>query len=206
MPGKKTLMLGLGLVLSALLVVVCLWQASSQESLHRDSVGKAVPTNREKSGPTKPEPQPVVTADATYGNARYGYDVAYPAALLKAGQEPDAGDGVVFAPTAGDADVRVWGEFNINGDSPVAILRFDLAHNCAQDKISFQVSKPDLIAYSCLSPRGRIVYAKTVVRAETMATVRFEYDPAERETWSPVIRQMANSLTLAAEVSSGAPH
>ena len=206
MPGKKTRMVGLGLFLGALAIVCCLWLIRSRESLPREAAGKEVATNRENSGVTKHEAQPVVTADATYGNARYGYDVVYPSALLKAGQEADTGDGLVFVPNTGNADVRVWGEFNVNDDSPAAILGFDLAHNCAKDNVSYQVSKPSLIAYSCLSPRGRIVYAKTVVRGETMATVRFEYDPGEQERWSPVIKQMANSLRLAADLPSEAHH
>lgn len=154
--------------------------------------------------PPAPAPNPVVvpldsmarSAATTYRNARFGYVVDYPSPLLVAGNEADNGDGLTFVPERGDADIRVWGEYNVNGGSPAAILKADLANDCVAGKATYQVSKPNLVAYSCQSPKGRVVYRKAVIRGDTLATVRFEYVPTEQQTWAPVVEQMADSLLL----------
>jgi hypothetical protein len=197
--GLRTWIAGLALVVGASVIVICVWMNHPKEQHLSERTDKVVPTQQEASRGAKPEPAPAATSVATYQNARFAYVVDYPSPLLKAGQEADNGDGLRFVPNTGDADVRVWGQYNANDDSPTAILQFDLANDCAGDKVSYQVSKPNLIAFSCLSPRGRVVYTKIVISGDTLATLRFEYDPGEQETWSPVIKQMANSLRLGAD-------
>ncbi|GGA24481.1 hypothetical protein GCM10010981_11200 [Dyella nitratireducens] len=52
------------------------------------------------------------------------------------------------------------------------------------------------VGASLISPAGRIVYEKVIIHDDTLATVRFDYDPREEAKWSPVIKQMADSLHL----------
>lgn len=154
--------------------------------------------------PPTPVANPVVAPHApttrsgtdTYQNSRFGYAVDYPSPLLVAGNEADNGDGLKFVPERGDADIRVWGEYNVNDDSPAAILKIDLINDCAGGKATYQVSKPNLVAYSCRSPKGRVVYQKVVIEGDTLATLRFDYPSAEQQAWAPVIKQMADSLRL----------
>jgi hypothetical protein len=199
MPGKRTWVLGLVLLVGILAIVVHTWTRHS--GVHRQVATTTVlkPAPPAASSAAQAPIATVSNAVETYQNARFDFTVDYPGQLLVAGQEADNGDGLRFAPIAGDADIRAWGEYNANEDSPAGLLKFDLDNDCAKDKVSYQVSKPDLVAYSCLNTRGRVVYEKVIIRDDTLATVRFEYAASEQATWAPVIKQMAASLSLGPE-------
>ena len=55
-----------------------------------------------------------------YSNVRFGYHVSYPLSLLKPLPEADDGDGRVFQPANGHADIRVSGGY-VSGDSDQTI-------------------------------------------------------------------------------------
>lgn len=195
MPGKKTWMAGLALPLVALAVAVCV--RVDHHAAHRQAAAiNPVPPRQATRSVVQTQPATAGSTLATYQNDRFNFVVDYPAQLLVAGQEADNGDGLRFTPKSGDADIRAWGEYNVNDDAPAAILQSNLKNDCAKGKVSFQVSKPNLVAYSCLSPQGRIVYEKVVIRDDTLASVRFEYDPAAQAAWAQAIKQMAGSLRL----------
>ncbi|MFK2891261.1 hypothetical protein [Dyella flagellata] len=136
------------------------------------------------------------TETGTYHNVRFDFAVAYPPNLLVPGQEADNGDGLQFTSKVDDADIRAYGSYNALEQSPAEMLQFNTKDDCAQDKITYRVSKPSLVAYSCLSPKGRIVYEKVVILGDTLATLRFEYGAGGQARWAPVIKQMADSLRL----------
>ncbi len=52
----------------------------------------------------------------TYANARFGYDICYPANLLTPQEAADNGNGRQFTSSVG-ATLRVWGNYNVNGDT-----------------------------------------------------------------------------------------
>lgn len=168
---------------------------------HQAAVDRAISPLPATNPVVAPHPSSASSGAARYQNARFGYAVDYPSPLLVAGNEADSGDGLKFTPEKGDADIRVWGEYNVNSDSPAALLNADLTNDCAGGKATYQVSKPNLVAYSCLSPKGRVVYAKAIIRGDTLASVRFDYAASEQQTWAPVIKQMADTLHL----DSGSP-
>lgn len=140
---------------------------------------------------------------STYQNARFGYAVDYPAALLKEEDEADNGDGLTFSPAKGDADIRIWGAYNINDDTPKALLKKGVDNECVDGKATYQVSKANFVAYSCISPKGRVVYEKVLIRGDTLATVRFDYARDEQPTWGALIKPMADSLRLQAGAADG---
>ncbi|ULU24728.1 hypothetical protein [Dyella terrae] len=132
---------------------------------------------------------------ATYHNVVYDYMVDYPDELLVPGTESASGDGLDFAPKSGKADIAVWGKYASPDDTRASLLHDDETH-CAPGKVSYEVNKPTFIAFSCLTPKGRIVYEKMAIHNDVYAAVRFEYDAADQATWGPVIKQMAGSLRI----------
>jgi hypothetical protein len=140
---------------------------------------------------------PAVANAATYVNVRYGYVVSYPADLLVAEPEADAGDGRKFHARQGMAKMSVWAEWNLHDDgfdqSPTAVAR-RAASDCAGGRIGYRVVKPQLVALSCVTPKGRVIYQKTLVRRDVLTTVRFEYPDTERERWDRVVSRVAASL------------
>jgi len=132
----------------------------------------------------------------TYVNARFGYAIAYPPALLVPQPEAGNGDGRIFAPRNGRGDFRVYGHFILGeqgiDDTPAAMAN-DAAKQCPGGRAAYRVAKPNLIAVSCETPRG-IFYEKTVIRKDVAATFWAVYPKADRALWDPVVAAMARSL------------
>ncbi|WP_347556893.1 hypothetical protein [Robbsia sp. KACC 23696] len=134
---------------------------------------------------------------ATYANARYGYTIAYPETLLTPGAEADDGDGRVFTAKTGTAQVAVWGRFNAGDDSPAAMLHEEEDGTCTGTPPSYEVSRKDLVAFSCETSEKDIVYEKMIIRDDTIAAVEFTYPASEQASWAPIIEEMAGSLRIA---------
>jgi len=195
MSGGKLWAPAVVIFLSASAGVAYVWM-SHNEKYHQSAVNDVISAPSATNSVVAAHPSPASDRVARYQNARFGYVVDYPSPLLIAGSEADNGDGLKFSPESGDADVRIWGEYNVNSDAPAVILKAHLTNDCGSGKAAYQVSKPDWVAYSCMSPKGRVVYARVVIRSDTLATVRFDYAPSEQKIWALVIRQMADTLRL----------
>jgi hypothetical protein len=133
---------------------------------------------------------------ATYGNARFGYSVAYPADLLVPEPEAGNGDGRQFHARKGAAKMSVWGIYNALDQSPAEIA-MDYERDCAAGKVSYSAVSKRLVAFSCITKAGQILYQKTLIKGDVLTTVRFEYPNSERSVWDPVVRQVAGSLAAA---------
>ena len=132
---------------------------------------------------------------ALYANARFGYTVQYPADLLVPEREADNADGRQFHAREGSARLAVWGAYNAESLSPRELAARDMT-DCAGGTVSYRVAKARLIAFSCITPGGQVIYQKTLIRADVLATVRFDYPLAERARWDPVVGRVASSLSL----------
>ena len=134
---------------------------------------------------------------ATYVNVRYGYGVSYPADLLIAEPEADAGDGRAFHARQGTAKMSVWAQWKLDDDvidqSPEGIAR-EAAADCAGGRGAYRLVKPQLVAVSCITPKGVVIYQKTLISKDELTTVRFEYPYTERERWDHVVTRVAASL------------
>jgi hypothetical protein len=133
---------------------------------------------------------------ATYVNVRYGYSVSYPADLLVAERESDAGDGRRFHAREGTAKAAVWAGWRAYDEfdrSPEAVARL-AASDCAGGKVAYRLVKPTLVALSCVTPDGKVLYSKTLIAKDRLTTVTFEYPLAERKRWDPVVARVAGSL------------
>jgi len=133
---------------------------------------------------------------AVYTNVRYDFSIRYPADLLVKGRESDNGDGVQFSARSGHGDVAVWARYNASGETPAQLLRFEQSVQCAGEEASYEVSKRNLIAFSCRTPKGEIVYQKMLIHGDTLVAVHFSYPAGEQSFWSPVITDMTGSLQV----------
>ncbi|HUB90997.1 MAG TPA: hypothetical protein VMA74_14835 [Dyella sp.] len=201
--GKKAWVIGVALLLVVSGIAIYTMSISFDHS-SRATHGIVHPQKALRAGVPSPVTEvngstravPSSSSTATYHNVRFDFAVDYPDKLLLPGQEADDGDGLRFASNVDDADIRAYGSYNALEQSPAEMLQWNLKEDCAKGKVTYKVSKPDLVAYSCLSPEGRIVYEKIIIHADTLATVRFDYAAHEQARWSSVIKQMADSLRL----------
>jgi hypothetical protein len=133
-------------------------------------------------------------AAATYYNARYGYSVTYPADILVPEPVADAGDGRRFHVNHGSASMAVWASYNAMNDSPAEIER-SYKPQCAGGKITYETAKPRLVALSCITQAGRVLYFKTLIQGTVLTTITFDYALADRATWDSRVAKIAGSLT-----------
>ena len=128
-----------------------------------------------------------------YINQRFDYSVVYPADKLVAEPESDNGDGRRFHARKGSATMLIWASFNVLDETPASIAR-EAPQECGGRTPSYKLTKPDLVAISCLSPAGIIFWQKTVIRGDVLTTVQITYPKSERATWDPVVRLVSASL------------
>lgn len=131
---------------------------------------------------------------ATYSNVKYGYSVTYPDDQLKQLPEPGASDGITMKAKAGQAEIRVWGEYNVQPYSPEDIAKM-AEQECPNHKASYRVTKANLVAVSCALP-STIFYQKTLIRGDRMATLWAKYPLSEKSRWDSVVAQMAKALRI----------
>lgn len=138
---------------------------------------------------------PLAARAATYTNVRFGYSISYPDDLVPE-READNGDGRIFHARRGTAKLSVWGSFR-NGDlegTPDAIADQYLT-DCGAGKITYKLVKPRLVAFSCVTLAGKVIYQKTLIGADdVLRSLRFEYLHSDRAAWDPVVRRVSGSL------------
>lgn len=131
-----------------------------------------------------------------YSNARYAYEIVYPADLMTGQGEPDAGDGQVFQTKDKMAKLYVWGQYNA--------LRSTLAEEFGIDqrkrkKIVYKALLSDGYVLSHIE-KGKIYYAKTILRgkdgdeAATYATFILEYPESQKAKFDPIVNRIAKSF------------
>lgn len=127
----------------------------------------------------------------TYTNARFAYSISYPANLLKPQGEAANGDGQAFRSADGRAEMRVWGQYNVNNDSLRAV--YNQAVNEWGAGVSYKVMKPDWFVVTALVD-GKIHYRKTMLRKDVLKTFEIEYDESQKATYDPVTARVAKSF------------
>ncbi len=127
-----------------------------------------------------------------YGNARYGYTLDYPAGLFAPQPEADNGDGRHFKALKGGADLAVWANYNAMDDTPSAIAD-TAAGDCLASPAPYRLVRATLVVVSCPTAKG-ILYRKTLIRDDLLATFELIYPQAERARWDAVVPRL--KLTL----------
>jgi hypothetical protein len=131
----------------------------------------------------------------TYVNARFGYQVDYPADLLTPQGEAANGDGQRFVSHDNKLIVSVWGTNNA--------LETSVAGECAQRiqweknrhplEASYKAVKSTWFVYTGLSGKT-IVYEKAILSGDVYHTVRLEYPAADKAAYDAIVKRIVDSF------------
>src|SRR5262245_33668081 len=97
----------------------------------------------------------------TYHNARFDYSISYPGDLLEPQGEADNGDGQTFRAKDGRAEMRVWGQYNVNNQSLKTAYEKTLSE--WGDGVSYKVMQQNWFVVSALV-KGRIHYRRVILK------------------------------------------
>jgi hypothetical protein len=132
----------------------------------------------------------------TYVNARFGYRIFYPDDFTPQG-ESDNGDGQVFT-GRDDAELRVWGGYNVLRETPASAMREEL-RRCSENQrqVTYRTVGKGFFVVSGYEPDGaRIFYLKKIVRPSVQVGFEFVYPVNNRSRYDQEVRVIANSLRL----------
>jgi hypothetical protein len=124
----------------------------------------------------------------TYVNARFGYQINYPADVLIAQGEPDNSDGQKFATKRGDAQMSVWGNYKLDSglDDALKLAKEPDSKDAPQKKVSYYAGGKNWFAISG-TIGDKIFYQKTCLRGDTFRTVTFSYPQSSRTLFAPIV-------------------
>jgi hypothetical protein len=126
----------------------------------------------------------------TYVNVRYGYQLCYPAGLLEAQPEADAGDGRTFVGKDG-AELLVFGAYNV--------LQSNLADEATEQasgytgkrgKISYRAKGREWLVLSGDDGADNLFYTKTFERGDRFLAFQLKYPKAAAAKYKPVIDRL----------------
>lgn len=132
-------------------------------------------------------------AQATYGNARYGYFLDIPPGFSRV-EESGNGDGGRSSSKDGNATLVVWGSYLAD-----RTFGHEIAWRADQDRadgwdVTYQKEQRGWAVWSGAKD-GRIFYARAVpLCAGAVAYVRLEYAKADAKAFDPLVSRMAKSL------------
>ena len=129
----------------------------------------------------------------TYHNARFGYQIDYPADF-KPQPEPTNGDGRRFVSPDGQTVLTAYAGYQVL-DGGLAEYR-KLARERWQEQHATLVLDQKTSTGFALSGtvKGRIFYEKTVLKAGTLTTFEWEYPAARKAAMDPVIQHTIQTL------------
>lgn len=128
----------------------------------------------------------------TYGNGRFQYSVEYPKNLLIPQGEAGNGDGQFFLSRRGDATLKVYGRWIMEGmDDRCHAL--DGVEPEDIPNITYQTSRKDQSVASGYR-KGKIFYTKALIVKGQCLKFDFEYSADSRETYDTITARMAKSF------------
>jgi hypothetical protein len=146
------------------------------------------------AAPTTPtaKPTPASTTPVVfytpYNNARYGFTSDVPSSF-HAASPPEDGDGLSY--TGGRASLAVFGNNNVNGDSPAKVqseLVADVAR--ANGTVTYKAISGTVVVVSATEPLpagSTVVYTRVVVGPGSENTMRWSYPAAETKVYDPQV-------------------
>src|SRR5262245_29890674 len=150
------------------------------------------------SAPSAPQPgaMPIVKREAyqRYTNLRFGYAVSYPAGVLIPRGESDNSDGQIFRSGDGDAEMRVFGRYNVFDETIKSAFQKAAAGDDANGRVvTYKVVKRDRYIVSGRQ-NGRIFYEKTMLKGDVFKTFMIEYDETANAKYDPITARVSRSF------------
>jgi hypothetical protein len=128
-----------------------------------------------------------------YTNHKYGFVIAWPKKYLKALGESDAGDGQSFEAPDQRANLTVWAGLNARGKKIQDLFKDAVAESGAQ--VTYKHLGNDSFVVSGTED-GKIFYRKTVATKDLYATFILTYDPALKEVFNPMVKDISQSFNM----------
>jgi hypothetical protein len=135
-----------------------------------------------------------------YNNARYGYEIAYPADFVAQGVS-GSGDGQVFASATDDAELRVYASTCTAGEDVNAARQISkYIQEAKQEKsvVTYQRRGKDFAVVSGTLGK-RIFYYKLIIRGQWCTQFRFEYEAAQKVKYDAYTARIASSFDVPAQ-------
>jgi hypothetical protein len=132
----------------------------------------------------------------TYSNARFGYAICYPVALLRPQREAENGDGRKFTGADG-AELLVFGQWNADARSLSDWAADEVQSYTGQrGRITYRVARSNWLVLSGNDGKGFEFYTKTIKRSDQFVTFQIKYPVAQSRVYRPVVKKLSGCLTL----------
>lgn len=128
-----------------------------------------------------------------YANHKYGFVIAWPKKYLKAMGESDAGDGQTFDAPDQRANLTVWAGLNARGKTLQDLFKDAAAEYGTQ--VTYKHLGNNGFVVSGIGD-GKIFYRKTVATKDLYATFILTYDPALKEVFNPMVKDIGQSFNM----------
>ena len=144
-------------------------------------------------------PMPAAGTWPVYRNQRFGYEICYPADLLKPEREADNGDGRRFSGSGG-VRMLVFGQYNAL-DQDLA----SWAQGAAQvylgkrGRVIYRAGRKDWAVISGTDGKGNIFYTRTIrdKANDAYVTYQLRYPDGRQQRYGPVIARLNRCFGLA---------
>ena len=132
----------------------------------------------------------------TYVNVRYGYQICYPATVLRPQPEADNGDGRKFVGENG-AELLVFGQFNVSGLS-LAKWAGDAGQTYTgkRGRITYRAARRNWAVLSGTDGGRFAFYTKTLKRDDEFVTFQLKYPHDQARLYRPIVERLSRCLML----------
>ena len=136
-------------------------------------------------------------------NARYGFSLAYPAALFALEKTSEAGDGHIFNAPSQDARLLVGVIVNEDGYTPASYFNYVASTSYAGRTVTYRQIGPTWFAISG-EKDGMVFYEKVQFSCNSRLISSFAviYPAANQRVINPAIERMENSFRSARRCSA----
>ena len=133
---------------------------------------------------------------AVYTNPRFGITIDYPAVIFsKRDRPPENGDGQTFRSADGNAQLSVYGAYNVDNDTPQSYV----AKYVDRQGVSFQRVTANFFAVSGVRD-GAIFYQRCNFPpppGDVVGCFVVTYEAEQKAMWNPIVDRLSRSLRSA---------
>jgi hypothetical protein len=127
-----------------------------------------------------------------YVNARFGFSVDVPAGFTE-DQPPANGDGRSFTSRSGVDKVAVWGQYNVQDETPKSAFD-DALSGSATQSVTYSALTGDVMVVSGINGDGNIYYWWETVGPGVIFVMDWEYPPSDKPTVGPLLEQAVKTF------------